>query len=83
MKIIEALLGCPLCLPDDDVLEPDAFYRLAQPVKDAVCQSLFHAVNWLIEVINTFASAKPMRSQVIQRMRDVILLKNKVTTFAN
>ncbi len=78
---MDALLGCPLCLPDDDVLNPDVFDSLAQPVKDAVCRSLFHAVNWLIEVISTFVNAKPMRSKVIKRIRDVILLKDKVTTF--
>ena len=60
---------------------PEEFDSLAQPDKDAVCRSLFHAVNWLIEVINTFARAKPMRAKVIQRVRDVILLKEKVTTF--
>jgi len=51
---------------------------LAQPDKDAVCRSLYHAVNWLIEVINTFAPVTHLRAEVLQRVRDVILLKEKV-----
>ena len=61
------------------MLVPDEFESLAQPDKDAVCRPLIHAGNWLIEVINTFARAKPQRVKVIQHVRYVILLKEKVS----
>ena len=80
MEDLYGLLGCALCLPDADVLVPEKFDSLAQADKDAVCLSLFYAVNWLIEMIKTFAHVEPMRAKVIQRFRDVNLLEKKVIT---
>lgn len=45
--------------------------------KDVVCRCLFYAINWLIEIINTFARSKEMRSKVIQRLRDIVELKDR------
>lgn len=79
MKDIEDLLDCALCIPDVDLLSWKEFDYLAQSDKEAVCRSLFHAINWLIEVINTFSCTEAMRAKVIRRVRDVIFLKEMVT----
>lgn len=50
---------------------------MVQSEKDIVCRCYFYAVNWFIEVINTFARSKPMRAKVIQRVRDFVELKDK------
>lgn len=98
MEDIDALLGCALCLPDEELLAPEVFDALTQPEKDVICRCLFQGINWLIEVstlassmpfvqlstcflpqvVNTFARCKPMRAKVIQRIRDIIQLKEKV-----
>ncbi len=49
MKDIEDMLDCAVCIPDVDDLSWAQFDHLAQKHKDAVCRSLFHAINWLIE----------------------------------
>lgn len=77
MEDIDALLGCAICLPAEEVLAAEEFDGLTQMEKDVVCRCFFHAVNWLIEVINTFARSKQMRAKVVQRVRDVISLKEK------
>ena len=56
-------------LEDFDTLEPSQ--------KDTICRCYFHAVNWLIEVINTFARSKEMRAKCLQRLRDIVDLKEK------
>ena len=50
---------------------------MTQTDKDVICRCYFYSINWFIEVINTFASQKTMRAKVIQRLRDVVDLKNK------
>ena len=50
---------------------------MTQTDKDIVCRCYFYSINWFIEVINTFARPKPMRAKVIQRLRDVVNLKEK------
>lgn len=75
LEDIDALLGCALCLPTDEVM--DDLERMSQTDKDIVCRCYFYGINWCIEVINTFARSKPMRAKVIQRLRDVVDLKKK------
>lgn len=75
MEDIDALLGCAVCLPADEVL--DEFETTGQTDKDIVCRCFFYSINWFIEVINTFARSKPMRAKVIHRLRDVVELKEK------
>jgi hypothetical protein len=62
-------------LPSEEIF--DDFTMLSEKEKDIVCRCFFHGVNWLIEVINTFARVKEMRSKVLQRLRDVVELKEK------
>ena len=75
LEDIDALLGCPICLPVDAVV--DNFNTMVQSHKDIVCRCYFYCINWFIEVINTFTRSKPFRAKVIQRLRNVIELKGK------
>lgn len=75
MEDIDALLGCALCLPKEDIT--DEYEMMTPNEKDVVCRCLFYAVNWLIEIINTFARSKDMRAKVIQRLRDIVELKDR------
>lgn len=75
LEDIDALLGCAICLPKEDIMED---YEIMTPnEKDVICRCLFYAVNWLIEIINTFARSKEMRAKVIQRLRDIVELKDR------
>ena len=65
MDDIDALLGCALCLPSEEIF--DGFSTLSKNEKDTVCRCFFHGVNWLIEVINTFSLEKKMRSKVFEK----------------
>lgn len=55
----------------------DDFEMNSQSEKDMICRCIFYTINWFIEVINTFARSKPMRFKVLQRLRDVVDLKEK------
>ena len=76
MEDIDALLGCAVCIPSDAVVSD--FEMASQSEKDTVCRCIFYTINWFIEVINTFARSKPMRFKVLQRLRDVVDLKEKL-----
>ena len=49
---LTAVLGCSLCLPP---LEGQMGLLTGQE-QEAMCQSLWHAVNWLREVVNGFSA---------------------------
>ncbi|KAK7493947.1 hypothetical protein BaRGS_00014829, partial [Batillaria attramentaria] len=71
MEGIDALLGCPVYLPDEDVYSK--IESLSVPDKDVVCTSLFHCINWFREVVNAFASQADveMKGKVIERLHDI------------
>ena len=76
---IDALLGCSVCLPSSSCI--DSFNELTLSQKDLVCRCLFYAINWFIEVINTFARTKSaaMKTKVLQRLRHIVQLKETLT----
>jgi hypothetical protein len=74
----DAVLGCPLLLPDESVF--DTFSERPRHVREAVCLSLFHAVNWVRELINTFYGIEGMDSQAktVARIGDLLELEAKL-----
>ena len=68
LEDIDALLGCAVCLPTFSCVE---FADMSQVEKDLVCRSLFYAINWFVEVVNTFSRCKSaaMRAKVLQRLQ--------------
>ncbi|XP_020599802.1 Fanconi anemia group D2 protein homolog isoform X2 [Phalaenopsis equestris] len=53
---IDALLGCPLHLPSPKYFSGIQWKKLTEKQKKIVCLSLFHAVNWIRELLNAFSS---------------------------
>lgn len=53
---LTAILGCSLCLPLPACLEHE--HRAAMPAqqRQLTCLSLWHALEWLREVVNAFSS---------------------------
>ena len=53
---IDALLGCPIQLPNSSVY--DKFSSLSPEEKTLCLDCLFYCINWFREVINAFATQK-------------------------
>ncbi|XP_078340386.1 Fanconi anemia group D2 protein-like [Crassostrea virginica] len=68
---IDALLGCPMFLPKAEVM--DKMESLSTREKDTICMSLFHALNWLREIVNAFATQTDpeMKGKVISRLHNI------------
>jgi hypothetical protein len=73
---IDGLLGCPvlLCAHNDLV---DFSH---QPKKDAVCVSLYYAINWFREVVNSFSVVNDpdIRVKVLQRVQHILELEQRL-----
>ncbi|XP_076469253.1 Fanconi anemia group D2 protein-like isoform X2 [Babylonia areolata] len=71
MEGIDALLGCPLYLPEEAVYTK--LESLSDREKDVLCTSLFHGLNWFREIVNAFASQSDteMKGKVIERLHDI------------
>ncbi|KAK6167722.1 hypothetical protein SNE40_021685 [Patella caerulea] len=69
---IDALLGCPLYTVQRAVV--DKISLLSQKVKGAICTTLFHEVNWFIEIVNGFAlqSDREMKRKVVYRLQNIL-----------
>ncbi|KAL8611263.1 hypothetical protein ACOMHN_013694 [Nucella lapillus] len=74
MEGIDALLGCPLYLPEETVYTK--LESLSEKEKDVLCTSLFHCLNWFREVVNAFANQADteMKGKVIERLHDITYL---------
>ncbi|XP_072026579.1 Fanconi anemia group D2 protein-like [Amphiura filiformis] len=68
---IDALLGCPMYVVKEDVIEK--VDSLSRPEKELVCTCLFMTLNWFRELLNAFASlADPeMRAKVLGRLQNL------------
>lgn len=53
---LTAILGCALCMPQQSLLDTHQLARLPPEQLTVLCLSLWHAVNWLREVVNAFAA---------------------------
>ncbi|KAK7101914.1 hypothetical protein V1264_020222 [Littorina saxatilis] len=71
MEGIDALLGCPLYLPEETVYTK--LDSLSEKEKDVLCTALFHCLNWFREILNAFASQTDveMKGKVIERLHDM------------
>jgi Fanconi anemia group D2 protein len=55
---LTAILGCTLCLPLPSSLEIEQLSTSSAEQRQMACLSIWHAVNWLREVVNAFSSDK-------------------------
>lgn len=62
---IDALLGCPIIMPNIDIEDLDSDH--AKQVADC----LFHGINWFREVLSAFIAQKnrSLRNKVVQRLK--------------
>ena len=75
---VDACLGCPLALFDDEILKD--LQLKSRVVKDLVCNALFAAVNWIREMLNSFVKEVDidMRSKVFLRGNHLLALESKL-----
>lgn len=68
---IDALLGCPIIMPNVDIDELDS------DQSKQVADCLFHGINWFREVLSAFITHKDrdLRNKVVHRVK-VITVKN-------
>lgn len=75
----DAVLGCPLLLPTEEqckAIEPGN-------VGDMVCLVLFHAINWIREVISSFAAAEAdveIQKKLCTRLENLLHLESLLRT---
>ncbi|XP_050428973.1 Fanconi anemia group D2 protein isoform X2 [Adelges cooleyi] len=71
---IDALLGCPIILPNTQTM--DNFEMLSPEQQIVVVNTLFHTVNWFHEVINCFSYLIKQKngSKVLIRLRTITYL---------
>ena len=75
---VDACLGCPLALFDDEILKD--LQLKSRVVKDLVCNALYAAVNWIREMLNSFIKEVDidMRSKVFLRGNHLLALESKL-----
>lgn len=71
----DGLLGCPLLLPSPSMLS--SFTSRPVEVRETICNSLFHSINWIRETINVFCNSfdKSIRKKVCMRMDQLLVLE--------
>ncbi|XP_076303997.1 fancd2 isoform X2 [Tachypleus tridentatus] len=69
---IDALLGCPVYLPQSSAIAK--FSSLSKAEKELICTSYFHCLNWFREIVNGFAmvGSTEVKEKVVLRLRDII-----------
>eukprot|EP00111_Clytia_hemisphaerica_P006787 TCONS_00019611-protein len=78
---IDALLGCPLVLAEDRIFNKWQTFSDHELTTHAL--ALFHAINWMREVINAFTGENvdaEIRGKIISRIKTLILLSNRLET---
>ncbi|KAJ7549079.1 hypothetical protein O6H91_07G039400 [Diphasiastrum complanatum] len=86
---IDALLGCPIYLPKRELLVGDAWLGMSRRQKELSCLALYHAINWIRELINAFSTQIADRGQcltqttreetaikLLKRLRNMLLLEH-------
>ena len=78
---IDALLSCPLWMPDVATL--DAFTAFPAATRDTLCHCLFFAINWLRETTNAFATTgdAELQGYVLGRIEHMQSLEKLVAAF--
>lgn len=68
---VDALLGCPIYFPKEELL--DSLKTLDTRQKTLLCNTLFTTANWFIELINGFSDQREaeMKGKVIARLHNV------------
>ncbi|XP_053152067.1 Fanconi anemia group D2 protein [Hemicordylus capensis] len=75
MEAIDALLGCPIYMTDLEV--GGKLDSLSKQEREFLCSLLFHALNWLLEVVNAFCQQEDlyMKGRVLARLQNITELQ--------
>ncbi|XP_039275452.1 Fanconi anemia group D2 protein isoform X2 [Nilaparvata lugens] len=75
---IDALLGCPIILPALHVYTAAEFGSLTPGQQHAALHCLFHVINWLREILSSFAFLVRQKepNKVLMRLRTIIYLQD-------
>ncbi|TXG57764.1 hypothetical protein EZV62_015593 [Acer yangbiense] len=86
---IDALLGCPLHLPSSKYFSIAGWQSLTEKQKEIVTFSLFHAANWIRELLNAFCTqiggrleclSQPAKEDIIakllKRLRNLVFIES-------
>jgi hypothetical protein len=79
---ISMVLGCPILMYDETSLQ---LSQKSTIVREFVCSTLYHAVNWFRQILNTFVSyeSPETRIKILQRAHQLIELENKMNIVFN
>jgi Fanconi anemia group D2 protein len=75
---VDALLGCSIVLCKEEVF--GRFETLSPEHQQLVCSSLFHTLNWFIEVINAFSTQDntDVRGKLLVRLKSINELRSQL-----
>ncbi|GAY32454.1 hypothetical protein CUMW_002470 [Citrus unshiu] len=86
---IDALLGCPLHLPSSKCFSVAGWQSLTEKQKQIVTLSLYHAANWIRELLNAFCTQVAGRlecisqttkqeiiAKLLKRVRNLVVLES-------
>ncbi|KAK4833935.1 hypothetical protein QYF36_013666 [Acer negundo] len=86
---IDALLGCPLHLPSSKYFSIAGWQSLTEKQKEIVTFSIFHAANWIRELLNAFCTqiggrleclSQPAKEDIIakllKRLRNLVFIES-------
>ncbi|RZF48297.1 hypothetical protein LSTR_LSTR010260 [Laodelphax striatellus] len=78
---IDALLGCPIILPSLEVYSTAEFGSLTPFQQHAALHCLFHVINWLREILSSFAFLVRQKdpNKVLIRLRTIIYLQDALS----
>ncbi len=77
---VDALLGAPLLMFDKKM---DDLSDLETKEQDLYCSAVFHAIQWIRELLNAFADqpGEEMKIKSCQRVEDIISLEKQLASF--
>uniref|UniRef100_A0A4W3K0S6 FA complementation group D2 n=1 Tax=Callorhinchus milii TaxID=7868 RepID=A0A4W3K0S6_CALMI len=78
LEEIDALLGCPLYMTNDEMVEK--LESLSKQERELLCSLQFHALNWFREVVNAFCKQQDpeMKGKVLLRLQNITQLQTSL-----
>jgi len=83
---LDAALECPIYMFEDMSADVESFEKLESSSKDQLCNSLFHAINWCREVLNTWGHQDEFGTggvydKVVARLAAAVDLERELITY--
>jgi Fanconi anemia group D2 protein len=77
---VDALLGCPIWMPNDEIFD-SKFDSLSPQEMNSTCEILFYCLNWFRELINTFATSTEAenKTKILIRLKHILKLHKNLS----